>query len=109
MIRILCLAALVALTACEQATKVVDDTARRGAKVAVNETIATRLPAVPKELITPFTDCVIDNSNAREIREFASAAVIGVTDQTATVVRGVIERPETQSCVLRAGASALSL
>lgn len=109
MIRSLSIAALLVLTACEQATQVVDDTARRSAKVAVNETIATRFPAVPKELITPFTDCVIDNSNAREIGEFARAAIIGVTDQTATLVRGVIERPETQRCVLSAGASVLTL
>jgi len=108
MIRILLLTSLLALTACEQTTQVVDDVARRGAKAAVNETIATRFPAVPKQLITPFTDCVIDNASAREIGEFAKDAVIGVSDTTATLVRAVLERPETQQCVLRAGASALS-
>lgn len=101
--------ALVTLTACEQATQVVDDTARRSAKVAVNETIATRFPAVPKQLITPFTDCVIDNANANEIAAFARDAVFGVSDTTATLVRTVIERPETQQCVLRAGVSALNI
>ena len=108
MIRILLLTSLLGLTACAQATQVVDDVARRSAKVAVNETIATRFPAVPKQFITPFTDCVIDNATAREIGEFAKDAVIGVSDTTATLVRAVLERPGTQQCVLRAGASALS-
>ena len=108
MIRILLLASLLALTACEQATRAVDDVARRSAKSAVTETIATRFPAVPKQFITPFTDCVVDNASAREIGEFAKDAVIGVSDTTATLVRAVLERPGTQQCVLRAGASALS-
>lgn len=108
MIRILPIVALIALTACEQATQVVDDAARRSAKVAVNEAIATRLPAIPKQLITPFTDCVIDNSTAREIGQFARDAVVGVSETTATLVRTVIERPETQRCITRAGAAALT-
>ncbi|WP_415404207.1 hypothetical protein [Tateyamaria sp. SN3-11] len=109
MMRVLAFAALVALTACDQATEAVDDVARRGAKAAVTETIATRFPSVPKEAITPFTDCIIDNATAREIGEFAKDAVIGVSDTTATLVRTVLERPETQQCVVRAGTAALSL
>lgn len=107
--RALILAALLALGACDETTKAVDEAARRSAKVAVTEAIATRIPGVPKQLITPFTDCVIDNSSANEIGQFAKAAVLGVTDETATLVRTVIERPETQNCVLRAGAAALAL
>lgn len=107
-LRSLALSALFALTACDQATQVVDDAARRSAKVAVNETIATRFPAIPKQLITPFTDCVIDNANANEIGQFARDAVIGVTDATGDLVRTIIERPSTQQCVTRAGVAALS-
>ena len=109
MMRMLALTALIALTACEQANQAVDDVARRGAKSAVTETLATRFPTVPKQLITPFTDCIIDNASAREIGEFAKDAVIGVSETTATLVRSVLERPETQQCVVRAGAAALSL
>lgn len=109
MIRILMLTALVALTACDQATQAVDGAARRSAKVAVNEAITTRFPAIPKQAVTPFTDCVIDNSNANEIGQFARDAVIGVTDTTADLVRTVIERPETQQCIIQAGRAALSL
>ncbi|MEM6374021.1 MAG: hypothetical protein AAF727_14745 [Pseudomonadota bacterium] len=107
MIRALSLSALLALTACDQASRAVDDAARRSAKLAVSETVLTRFPAVPKDLVTPFTDCVIDNASSREIGSFARDAVIGVTDQTATLVRTVIERPATQQCILRAGVSAL--
>lgn len=109
MIRILTFTALVALVACEQTTQAVDDAARRSAKVAVNEAIITRFPAIPKQAVTPFTDCVIDNASANEIGTFARDAVLGVTETTATLVRTVIERPETQQCIIRAGSAGLSL
>lgn len=107
MLRVTALIGLLTLTACDEATRVVDDAARRSAKLAVSETIATRFPAVPKELITPFTDCVIDNASGREIGTLARDAVIGVTAETATLVGSILERPETQSCVLQAGVNAL--
>ncbi|MEP2890370.1 hypothetical protein [Tateyamaria sp.] len=109
MIRTLMLTVFVALTACDQATQVVDDAARRSAKVAVNEAINTRFPAIPTQAVTPFTDCVIDNSSAGEIGQFARDAVIGVTDTTAALVRTVIERPETQTCIIQAGRAAFTL
>ncbi|KIN63687.1 Succinate dehydrogenase flavoprotein subunit [Sulfitobacter noctilucicola] len=87
------------LTACTQVQQAVDDTARAGAKGVVTETLATRFPQVPKQLITPFTDCIIDNSSALEIRDFARAAVVGVDDQTVTTVRTVLSRPETVQCL----------
>ena len=108
MIRTLAFATLLTVTACAETTQAVDNVARRGAKAAVTETLATRFPAVPKELITPFTDCIIDNASAREIGEFAKDAVIGVSETTATLVRTVLERPETQQCIVRAGAAALT-
>lgn len=91
---------------CASVQQAVDTTARQGAKGVVTETLATRFPQVPKALITPFTDCIIDNSSALEIRQYAKAAVVGVDDETAATVRGVLARPETVACVQR---SALSL
>lgn len=88
-----------ALTACAPVQQAVDNTARQGAKGVVTETLATRFPQVPKELITPFTDCVIDNSTASEIREYAKAAVVGVDDGTADTIRTVLSRPETVQCL----------
>ncbi len=87
------------LTACAPVQQAVDTTARQGAKGVVTETLATRFPQVPKELITPFTDCIIDNSSALEIRDFARAAVLGVDDQTVATVRTVLSRPETVQCL----------
>ena len=94
-----------ALSACTQVQQAVDNTARQGAKSVVTETLATRFPQVPKALITPFTDCIIDNSTASEIRDFAAAAVVGVDDTTATTVRTVLARPETVACLGTAATS----
>ena len=102
------LSALFALTGCAQTSQVADQLALDSAKAAVNETLATRIPGVPKQAVTPFTDCVIDNANAREITEFASSAVTGVTDNTATQVRTVMARPETQNCIVQAGLDTLT-
>ncbi len=95
---------LMAMTAtvlfgCVEVQTAVDNTARTAAKGVITETLATRFPQVPKELITPFTDCVIDNSTALEVREYARAAVIGVNDNTTAIVRGVLSRPETVQCL----------
>lgn len=87
------------LGACTQASQRVDEIARQGAKGVVTETLATRFPQVPKQLITPFTDCIIDNSDANEIRVFAKSAVIGVDDTTVATVRSVLSRPDTVRCL----------
>tara|TARA_R110002074_G_scaffold97574_4_gene211828 strand:+ start:69 stop:398 length:330 start_codon:yes stop_codon:yes gene_type:complete len=95
-VAVLCAAAL---TACTEVQQAVDNTARQGAKGVVTETLATRFPQVPKELITPFTDCIIDNSTALEVREYIRAAAVGVDDTTAATVKGVLARPETVQCL----------
>ena len=96
------------LSACAETQQAVDDVARRGAKAAVNEALVTRFPAVPKAAVTPFTDCVIDNSTAREIGEFAKDAVIGVSETTVALIRQITRRPETQTCITKAGLAALT-
>lgn len=108
MIRALALTALVTLAACEEANKAATDVARRSAKAAVAETLTTRFPAVPKQAVTPFTDCVIDNATGREIGEFAKDAVIGVSETTVALVTQVLQRPATQQCVTRAGLALLT-
>jgi hypothetical protein len=97
-----------ALAGCETATKAVDDVARRSAKAAVAETLTTQFPSVPNKVVTPFSDCIIDNSNSSEIAKFAKAAVIGVDDTTVALVRTVLARPDTTSCVTKAGVAALA-
>ncbi|MEX0369340.1 MAG: hypothetical protein AB3N09_01825 [Tateyamaria sp.] len=108
MIRATVLAATLTLTACAETTQAVDNVARRSAKAAVAETLVTRFPSVPEQAVTPFTDCVIDNASAREIGEFAKDAVIGVSETTVALVTSVLQRPETQQCVTRAGLSLLT-
>ncbi|WP_299043709.1 hypothetical protein [uncultured Tateyamaria sp.] len=108
MIRAAALVTLLTLTACAEATEAVDGVARRSAKAAVAETLVTRFPAVPEAAVTPFTDCVIDNASAREIGEFAKDAVIGVSETTVALVTSVLQRPETQTCITRAGLALLT-
>ena len=87
------------LVGCTEVQTAVDNTARQGARGVVTEVLATRFPQVPKELITPFTDCIIDNSSAAEIQEYIKAAVRGVDEGTVTTVRTVLSRPETIRCL----------
>ena len=80
----------------------VDGVARDAAKSAVNEALVTRFPSVPKQSVTPFTDCIIDNASAREIGTLAKDAVIGTSETTVSIVQGILNRSETQSCVVQA-------
>ncbi|WP_050929164.1 hypothetical protein [Aestuariivita boseongensis] len=98
----------VCLMACTQTQQLADDVARRSAKAAVSEALVTRFPTVPEAAVTPFTDCIIDNSTAREIGEFAKDAVIGTSETTVSLIRGVLARSETQTCVARQGFAALT-
>jgi hypothetical protein len=102
---VLTLIAAAALSGCVEVQTAVDNTARNAAKGVITETLATRFPQVPKQLITPFTDCIIDNSTAIEVREYARAAVVGVEDNTVAIVRGVLSRPETVNCLQRRAVS----
>jgi hypothetical protein len=87
------------LSACTPVQQAVDNTARKGTKGLVIETLATRFPRVPKELILPFSDCIIDNASAAEIQDFARSALAGVDDQTVATIRSVLSRPETAQCL----------
>jgi len=89
----------ITLGACTEVQTAVDKTARQGVKGVVTEVLATRFPQVPKELITPFTDCIIDNSTASEIRDYVKAAAVGVDDETTATIKAVLSRPETRTCL----------
>ena len=102
------LGCVVALAGCDEATKAVDDVARRSAKVAVSEALVTRFPAVPKAVVTPFTDCVIDNSSGSEIGKLAKAAVVGTDDTTVALITEILGRPATQQCAAKASLAALA-
>jgi hypothetical protein len=97
-----------ALVGCTEATKAVDEVARRSAKAAVAETLTTRFPLVPKAVVTPLTDCIIDNASGIEIRQFAKAAVVGANDTTVALISDILGRPATQQCAGKASLAALA-
>lgn len=99
MIRLMLFSCCLLLPACADVMQATDRAARDTSKTAVNEVVLTRFPQVPKALIAPFTDCVVDNANASEINELTRSAIVGSDAQTAEIVRGVLSRPETQQCL----------
>jgi len=99
MIRALTAAALLTLTACAEIESAADRTGRQAATSAVTEVIAINFPQVPKPLIEAFTGCVVDNAEAVEVRELAAASIVGVDEDTVSVVRNVLSRPSTQNCL----------
>lgn len=100
-------AAALALTACTDAQEAVDKTGRKAATSAVTEVIAIHFPQVPKPLIETFTGCVIENAQAVEVRELAKASIVGIDDDTIAVVRAVMSRPATQTCLRERALTAL--
>ncbi|WP_299028409.1 hypothetical protein [uncultured Sulfitobacter sp.] len=99
MIRVAILTALLALTACAEVQTAADRTGRQAATSAVTEVIAINFPQVPKPLIEAFTGCVVDNAQAVEVRELAKASLVGIDDDTVAVVRNILSRPATQTCL----------
>ena len=108
MIRAFALTALLVLGACQDATNAADDIARRSAKAAVSEALVLYVPQVPSSAVTPVTDCIIDNSDLRELRTFAGDAITGVDEATVALATTVLQRPETQQCIGTAGLTALA-
>ena len=101
---------MLVLGACSQVQTATDKAGRDAAKTVMPEALAVYFPQVPKELFTPFTDCVIDNADAKEVQALASDAVVGVDAGTADTIRAVLARPATQDCLRQAApAAALAL
>lgn len=88
-----------ALTACSDLTQAVDNTARAGTRGVVAQALAVNFDEVPKDLIEPFTDCVVNNSTAPELRIYAKAAIAGIEEETVKTIRAVLTRPETFQCL----------
>lgn len=76
-----------------------DQAGRDAAKTIMPQTLALYFPQVPKEYFTPFTDCVVDNALAVEVRSLAEDAVVGVDQGTADTVRTILQRSQTQDCL----------
>lgn len=95
--------ALVVLAGCAELQQAQTDIARQSARAAVDEVLVTRFPGVDGTRVTPYTDCVIGNANAREIGSLARAAVTGVEPDTVSLVFDIVQRRDTTACLLQAG------
>jgi hypothetical protein len=91
------------LAACNATNEAANDLARSGAKKAVNQVLFTKFPNVDSGNVTPYTDCVIESATALEINALARDAVLGVDADTVRVVTNITKRPETATCIARAG------
>ncbi len=94
------------VSACAQVQTATDQAGRDAAKTIMPEALAVYFPQVPKALFTPFTDCVVDNADAKEVQALASDAIVGVDTGTADTIRAVLARPATQDCLRQAAPSA---
>ncbi len=97
---------VLALGACAQVQTATDKAGRDAAKTIMPEALAVYFPQVPKQLFTPFTNCIVDNANAAEVQALAADAVVGVDAGTADTVRGILARAETQNCLRQAAPAA---
>lgn len=95
--------ALLALVGCDSAQEVVDDAARVTAKATVQKVLTAHLPqGVPANLVTPYSDCIIDGASAGEIFRLSRASVSGVDADTIGLVTTIIRRPQTSACIGKA-------
>lgn len=98
---------MAALPACDTATEAVNEASRTTAKAAVDEALVRFFPAVPKEKVTPYSNCVIDAANSNELLELSKDAVVGVDGGTVQIVRTIIARPEAVNCLIGLGLARL--
>lgn len=100
--------ALIFVTACADMQQATDTAGRNAAKTVLPEALAVYFPQVPKQLFTPFTNCVVDNADASEVQSLAADVLTGVDETTASTIRSVLARPETQQCLTAAAPAALT-
>jgi hypothetical protein len=97
---------VLALGACAQVQTATDKAGRDTAKTILPEALAVYFPQVPKELFTPFTNCIVDYADAAEVQALASDAIVGVDQGTADTIRAILARPATQDCLRQAAPAA---
>lgn len=107
MIRII-LPAVLMLSGCAAIQQTTDQVGRDAAKTVLPEALAVYFPQVPKQLFTPFTNCIVDNADASEVQSLAADAVTGADANTAETIKAVLTRPHTQNCLRAAAPSALA-
>jgi len=94
--------AFAALAGCDEAQEAVDDAARVTAKATVEKVLTVHLPeGVPSELVTPYSDCIIDSATGNELFRLSRASVTGIDADEIALVTDIIQRPETTACISR--------
>ncbi|WP_146587212.1 hypothetical protein [Puniceibacterium confluentis] len=81
-----------------------DEIARAAARSTTSKVLAQRLPGVP---LQPAVNCVIDNASSQQILALAADSVTGPTESTFQIVSGIIQKPETLTCLAAEGLPAL--
>ena len=99
----LCLFAVLALGACDKAEQAVDKAARTTAKAAVDEVLVTQFSFIPKNQITPYSDCVVDSASSGEILSLTRDAIGQVSQSTLNTVQTILTRPQAIKCIAEAG------
>lgn len=93
------LALLLILAACSP-TDVADKIGRRAAESVVLPIVSQYLPGPQAQGVTR---CIIDNASANEIQTLARDIAVQAGSSTVQTVLGIAARPETLTCIAKAG------
>ena len=97
--RLVALLPLLALVACNDIEARTDAAGRDMASPVVAEVIGTRVPGIPKEAVSPASECVVTYAQAMEARTLAKASVTGVNEAIVIMVNDILRRPDTVACI----------
>jgi hypothetical protein len=102
--RTLLIIGALALTGCDVAQAVVDDTVRNQAEQTIVTVVEKQFPNVNAQ---PVANCVVDNASTSEILSVAGDSVTGVDQGTIKTVLDILKRTETISCIAKNGIGGL--
>jgi hypothetical protein len=90
------------LAACSAESQ--DEIARSAARSTTSKIVVEQFPGVP---VQPALDCIINNATATQIYALAADSVTGPTESTVQIVREIVSKPETLTCLAAEGLPAL--
>lgn len=96
---------LLGIAACSP-QQLADEVTRTAAKSVVLPVVQQRLPGPQAEAVAV---CVIDNASSGELVSLARDVGTRAGTTTVQTIAGVLQRPDTLQCVLRAGIPGLAL
>lgn len=93
-----------ALSGCDVAQTVVDDTVRQTAENTIVTVVEKQFPNVNAR---PVANCVVDNASSSEILSIAGDSVTGIDGDTVSKVLEIVKRPDTVTCIVNNGIGSL--